>query len=46
MEIPVLVQVFSAMIDWQRDLGVEDWGIASATLEDSFIRLCTGATGD
>jgi ABC-type multidrug transport system ATPase subunit len=45
-EIPAdvsLSQIFSVMTASKDSLGISDWGIASATLEESFIRLCTAA---
>ena len=45
-EIPVthaaLSKVFTVMTEGKQGLGIEDWGIASATLEETFLRLCQG----
>ena len=38
-----LSRVFSNVSACKDALGISDWGIASATLEESFIRLCTAA---
>ena len=35
-----LSQVFSGIGQSKEELNITDWGIASATLEQSFIRLC------
>lgn len=41
----VVWQIFSAMTECKQELGISDWGISSATLEETFICLCKHAVG-
>ena len=38
-----LSQVFLTMGQCKQALGITDWGIANATLEETFIRICNNA---